>query len=523
MRRLNKDLRDDFWPDPFGLRDFLSNPNQTLTRIRPLLENYRPARGRSHAIPKANFTIRDSIQITGVDRLVYQALIDRLIPHVDHLLMPNVFSHRLNKEKPSGKWIFQNAVKQWSLFRDGVRQAVGVAPNSCIVVTDVSHYFESIRFPLLRRQIQKILGSDAKRDLDPCIGALFECLDGWSPHDRCGLPQNIDASSFLGNVFLDYVDKIMAREGYQIFRYMDDIRLVVRSEADARRAMMRIIQTLRELNLGVNSAKTNIIRPGSEKMQEHCGPDDPDFTRIEAAIGSESIREIQSIVPMLLQKTSQLINDQKTGDAIFRFCVNRITNLRSNPELRVADLPEITDAIIRLLVVRPAETDIFYRYLAVAPLSQSQLTSIEYLLTRETLTVYGWQNFHLWRLISHRRVRSDDLTARAHRLLNEEPLSPETAGAALYLGRHGDYADRRAIAKLLPNAPRGFFTRHYQIAIQELDPAERSKAYQDVAQRDDDAGALSNHLSSLHEPLYVHDEPEIPVDDLADSIPSIYP
>ena len=92
MQRLSKDLRDDFWPDPIRLRDVLGSPKQILKRFEPILKEYRPRRGQSYGIPKANLTVRDSIQISGLDRLVYQALIDKLIPQIDPKLSSTVFS-----------------------------------------------------------------------------------------------------------------------------------------------------------------------------------------------------------------------------------------------------------------------------------------------------------------------------------------------------------------------------------------------------------------------------------------------
>jgi hypothetical protein len=89
-------------------------------------------------------------------------------------------------------------------------------------VTDVTHYFEAIRYSVLRRQLENIAQDAAREDLLPCVGALLTCLYAWSPYGGYGLPQNIDASSFLGNVVLDAVDKRMARDG---LRFGAGIRL----------------------------------------------------------------------------------------------------------------------------------------------------------------------------------------------------------------------------------------------------------------------------------------------------------
>jgi hypothetical protein len=383
-------------------------------------------------------------------------------------------------------------------------------------------YFESIRFRVLRRQVEQLLSNERRDILRPCVDALFTCLDRWTPYDGYGLPQNVDASSFLGNLFLDYIDKTMEREGYCMFRYMDDLRLVVQDEAQARKAIVRLVTLLRELGLGLNTSKTKILEPASPEFQEHLLPDDPDVTKIEAAIGERNREAVQGIVNLLFAKTNTFIAKGHLSDRLFRFCVNRISSLRAYRNVEMPNGESITDTILQLLVRRPAETDTFCRYLEVAPLSERHEQEIERLLVSEPLTVYPWQNFQLWRLISHRGVRTAPLTNKAHSLLSEEPLNPETAGAALYLGKHGDYADRIAIAKLLPTASKGFFRRSYQVAIQELHKAERSRVYQETAQEDEEAAVLGDHLAGLQRPIYVEDAQEISIEDLPDAMPSVY-
>jgi hypothetical protein len=78
VQRVAKDVRDDFWTDPLGFTDLLSSDESTFASFQPLLKSYRPRQGVSYCIPKANFTIRDSIHISALDRIVYQALIGQL-------------------------------------------------------------------------------------------------------------------------------------------------------------------------------------------------------------------------------------------------------------------------------------------------------------------------------------------------------------------------------------------------------------------------------------------------------------
>jgi len=520
LQRVAKDVRDDFWPDPLGFRDILGSDESVLGRLEPLLKTYEPRKGVSYDVPKANFTIRDSICISPLDRLVYQALIDRLIITVDPRLSSGVFSHRLRG--PTAKWIFHSGVNQWKKFLDAVKTELVAKSESWLVITDLSQYFETIKFRELKRQLEDVLSGELTPDLQHCIDALMGCLSTWSPYDRYGLPQNIDASSFLGNVLLDRIDKLMERDGFPIIRYMDDIRLVVPSEADARKALMGLVSHLRDIGLGLNSAKTKVLAPDSEHIQEHLLVADPEVTAIEQAIDTKNRTQVQQIVELLFRKAQSLLEGGKGGERIFRFCLNRIASLRAYGNLDLPEGSSLTSGVLWLLVQRPAETDTFCRYLEVAPLTAEHYKEIERLLTCEPLCVYAWQNFLLWRLASQRAIKTDSLVRRAHALIAKDYASPDVAAVALYLGSCGDYADRQAIKKKLAMAAPGLVKRCLQIAIQELHKSERNAVYEDLARDDFAAEILAAHLRSLHEPIYVDYPPRVSIEDLPDSMPSVY-
>ena len=96
------------------------------------------------------------------------------------------------------------------------------------------------------------------KKIDEYIGALISLLKRWSPDGFRGIPQNQDASSFLGNVYLSYIDKCMLSLKYNYFRYMDDIRIVCKDEFAARKALKNLIINLRKIGLNVNPKKTKI-------------------------------------------------------------------------------------------------------------------------------------------------------------------------------------------------------------------------------------------------------------------------
>jgi Reverse transcriptase (RNA-dependent DNA polymerase) len=220
-------------------------------------------------------------------------------------------------------------VEQWKKFLEAATLELTARPQSWLVVTDLSQYFETIRFRFLRRQLEEMLGDKLTPDLQACIDALMSCLSAWSPYEGYGLPQNMEASSFLGNVLLDRCDKLMERDGFPTIRYMDDIRIVVPSEADARNALIRLVCCLRDVGLGLNPAKTEVLRPDSEEMRRHQLVEDPEVTEIERAIATKDRSRVLSVVAPGLVKRCFLIaiqglNRSERNAAYERFAHNDI-------------------------------------------------------------------------------------------------------------------------------------------------------------------------------------------------------
>ena len=304
-RRLAKDQRDDFWPDPIGFDDILSVATAGAADHKILRTPYRPRRAVSFEIPKSNLTIRDSICLAPFDRLLYQALVDRISAPIDARLSDNVFSYRL---RPRGqRWMFRPNVLAWRAFVAHVSDQFSLAEGSWLLVADLASYFETVRFRFLSHHLEQLLDDQLTPELRRLLAALMTCLTAWSPYDGFGLPQNLNASSFLGNAMLAYVDRRMEREGYQSYRYMDDFRIIVSNEAEGRRALMHLASYLREIGLWLNSGKTFLLNPRSTKLADYLPVDDPEIGAIEAAVARRQRHAVQAIVDPLLAKTRTLI------------------------------------------------------------------------------------------------------------------------------------------------------------------------------------------------------------------------
>lgn len=478
-----------------------------------------PSVAASYDIPKQNFTLRHAIQVAPVDRIIYQGLVDRLIVAIDPKLTAATFSHRLRGA--STEYIFKNSVQQWKNFRAAVRDTAGDPTYSYLVVTDIAQYYENIDFRKLKPQLENVLGEDLTAERQACIDAIIGCLKRWSPYRFRGLPQNLDASSFIGNAFLDYVDRRMTRVTPKYFRYMDDIRILTSNEADARKMLMILTVLLREQGLGVNARKTEMIERDSQRWGEVLAPEDRDLNEIDELVKSRDHDLIQQGANKVVEKTRGLLSKRQTGEGAFRFCINRLVSLRRYRGLEWPDLADITDSLLELLVSRPCDTDIVCRYLSVSDFNARQDSRLESLVLSEPRCVYPWQNYHLWVLLVQRRLRSGALLAKAYEILENSAADPNLSGACLYLGACGEYADRTAVRNRYSLEQPYPVRRAQLVALQELHAVDRTPLYREE-RSDPSFSALTEHLDGLADPVYVPDPPPVERDEIFDFTLSVY-
>jgi hypothetical protein len=78
-----------------------------------------------------------------------------------------------------------------------------------------------------------------------------------------GIPQGNEVSSFMGNIYLIPLDRKLndfkKKHDAKWFRYVDDVMVFTRNEADARRVVFVINDALRALHLNLQGSKTEII------------------------------------------------------------------------------------------------------------------------------------------------------------------------------------------------------------------------------------------------------------------------
>jgi RNA-directed DNA polymerase len=82
-------------------------------------------------------------------------------------------------------------------------------------------------------------------------------LHEWTP--EMGSPQGAVISPLLSDIYLDPLDHLMAREGFEMVRYADDFVILCRSLEDAARALDRVRGWTATAGLTLHPTKTRIV------------------------------------------------------------------------------------------------------------------------------------------------------------------------------------------------------------------------------------------------------------------------
>lgn len=87
---------------------------------------------------------------------------------------------------------------------------------------------------------------------------VMESGRGWQPTET-GTPQGAVISPLLANAYLDPLDQLMARLGWEMVRYADDFVILCRSRQEAEEVMEQLRQWTQAAGLTLHPAKTRIV------------------------------------------------------------------------------------------------------------------------------------------------------------------------------------------------------------------------------------------------------------------------
>ncbi|HEY5124055.1 MAG TPA: RNA-directed DNA polymerase [Ignavibacteria bacterium] len=222
---------------------------------------YKPELSIKLYIPKKSGVLRPISLLNIRDQIVYLSLIsviaEKLVKKAYKNYSKTVFGH-LYAGKTS-KFFYKRWNEGYISFNNSINKAFKLG-YEWTASFDLTAFYDSIDHKVLSHFLEKIgITKEFNKQ-------LTEFLEVWTAttKDRIfhghGIPQGPLSSGLLSEVMLQHFDnhKVLLKTKLKYFRYVDDIRLLGKTEKDLRKLLIELDLISKEIGLFPQSSKINI-------------------------------------------------------------------------------------------------------------------------------------------------------------------------------------------------------------------------------------------------------------------------
>ncbi len=260
----------NYFREIYSAYDLAKNDNLSDLSERLLNETYEPKSGQRIYIPKSELLLRPFLILGVEDQIVYQAFAN-IIAEKHKKAFGNYYLINTFGNVYSGKKNFflrwQKCYKDFSSRVGGCYQFNG---QEYIAKFDLTSCYDTID----HKCIEELLISSSYKLSKDFVSRFIQYLKTYVKNNRflsgTGIPQGPIASGLISEVILSQLDKVMVgKENVDYFRYVDDIKILGKTEEELRPLILELDYRCRELGLYTNSSKVciNKIRNISDEIK----------------------------------------------------------------------------------------------------------------------------------------------------------------------------------------------------------------------------------------------------------------
>src|SRR5699024_6013968 len=226
------------------------NKDDIRNQIRK--RKYKPMPALRVEIPKDNGETRELGIPTVVDRVIQQAISQKLSPIFEQQFSEYSFGFRPRRSCE------QAIIKALEFMNDGYTWLIDI---------DLERFFDTVHHDKVMRIISHTITDGDVISLIRKYLTSGVMVNGKREDTPIGTPQGGNLSPYLSNIMLNELNKKLEARNLHVVRYADDSIIFVKSEKAANRVMKSVTNFIeKKLGLIVNADKSRISRPRDTKF-----------------------------------------------------------------------------------------------------------------------------------------------------------------------------------------------------------------------------------------------------------------